>query len=161
MKSEYVTLLTITVSLLSGWGGALISGYFSRKASTDAIDKEHKLEMEKRNETERIELLNLYVAIIKLDYEKNPVDYGFNGEAKFDNNFFHDEIRPRIYDKYYLIHENVIIHFNDIENKNAAIENSDMFGGFDERDITDIAYSYENMVEEIKLIVDKQRATIK
>jgi len=42
----------------------------------------------------------------------------------------------------------VIIYFNQIEN-------SDMFGGFDEKDITDIAYSYENMVEEIKLIVDK------
>src|SRR5690625_2679327 len=148
MKSEYVTLLTITISLLSGWGGALISGHFSRKASTDAIDQEHKLEMEKRKESESIQLLNLYVAIIKLDYEKNPVDYGFNGEAKFDNNLFHDEIRPKIYEKYYLVHENVIIYFNQIEN-------SDMFGGFDEKDITDIAYSYENMVEEIKLIVDK------
>lgn len=160
MKSEYVTLLTITISLLSGWGGALISGYFSRKASTDAIDKEHKLEIEKRKEAERIELLNLYVAIIKLDYEKNPVEYGLNGEARFDNDFFYDEIRPKIYDKYYLIHENVINYFNQIENKNEAIANSDMFGGFDAGDIIDIAHSYENMVKEIKLIVDKQRATI-
>lgn len=160
MKSEYVTLLTVFVSLLSVLGGAFITGYFSRKASIDAIDREHKLSLEKRKESERLELLNLYVSIIKLDYEKNPVEHGFNGEANFDYNFFDDEMRPKIYDKYYLIHENVIIHFNQIENKNAAIANSDAFGGFDESDITDIAYSYENMIEEVKLIVDKQRAII-
>lgn len=159
MKSEYVTLLTIIISLLSGWGGAIISGYFSRKASTDTIELEHKLEIKKRKEKERVELLDLYVTIIKLDYEKNPVDYGYNGEARLDHNLFHEVIRPKIYDKYYLIHDNVIIHFNEIENKNSMIENSDLFGGFDESDITDIAHSYILMIHEIKLIVDKQRAS--
>lgn len=160
MKTEYVTLLTIIVSMLSGWGGALISGYFSRKASTDAIDKEHKLNLEKHKEKEKTELLNMYVDIIKLNYEKNPVDYGFNGEARLDYNIFNDKIRPRIYDKYYLVHENVIVHFNYIEDTNTEIENSDVFGGFDYSDFVDIAFSYENMIEEIKLIVDKQRLTI-
>ncbi len=156
MKPEYVTLLTVTISLLSGLGGAFITGYFSRKTSTDAIDREHNLAIKKRKESERRELLQLYVSIIKLDYEKNPIEYSPNGTRHLDYSFFNDEIRPRIYDKYYLIHENVIVHFNQIENRNAEIN---AVGGYDDIDVMDIAYSYENLIEEIKLIVDSQRAT--
>lgn len=47
------------------------------------------------------------------------------------------------------------MHFNFIENRNAEIN---AIGGFDDIDAVDIAYSYENMIEDIKLIVDKQRA---
>lgn len=159
MKSEYVTLLTVTVSLLSGWGGAFIAGHFSRKASTDAIDKEHQIAVEKRKEEERIELLQLYVSIIRMDFEENPVEYQMNGSMSLDHAFFNKEIRPKIYEKYYLIHENVILHFNQIEHKNSAIVASDAFGGFDDMDVIHIAQSYENMIEEIKLLVNKERMT--
>jgi hypothetical protein len=130
MKTEYVTLLTVAVSLLSGWGGAFIAGYFSRKSSIDAMDKEYQLSLEKRNETERRELLNLYVSIIKSDFERSPITLYPNGLLSLDQRFYDDEIRPKIYEKYYLIHENVIIHFNQIEKRNAEINAND---GYDDR----------------------------
>lgn len=154
MKAEYVTLLTVTISLLSGWGGSLISGYLSRKASTEIIEKEYKLSLQKRRESERRELLQVYVTIIKLDFEKSPITHYPNGALSLDDNYFSEEIRPVMYDKYYLIHEDVILHFNQIENKSAEINAT---GNFGELDAIDIAYSYENMIEEIKLIVDTQR----
>src|SRR5699024_9488759 len=101
MKAEYVTLLTVTISLLSGWGGAFIEGYFSRKASTDVIDKEYKLAIHKRKEKERIALLNLYVSLIRLDYEESPIEYNQDGTSHLDYHFFNNYVRPRIYDKYY------------------------------------------------------------
>lgn len=157
MKPEYVTLLTVTISLLSGWGGAFIAGYFSRKASTDAIDREYKIAVEKRKDAERIELLNLYVSIIKADYEKGIVEYFPNGMMQLSYNDYDKEIRPKIYDKYYLIHEKIIKYFNNIENKNAEI---DAVGGFDNEDMMDIAYNYTKMIDEIKKIVDSNRMTI-
>lgn len=157
MKSEYVTLLTVTISLLSGWGGAIIAGHFSRKASTDAIDREYKIAIEKRKDEERIELLKVYVSIIKVEYEKGIVEYFPNGMMQLSYNDFDKEIRPKIYDKYYLIHESVIRYFNNIENKNAEI---DAVGGFDNEDMMDIAYNYIKMIDEIKKIIDSNRMTI-
>lgn len=157
MKPEYVTLLTVTISLLSGWGGAFIAGYFSRKSSTDAIDREYKIAVEKRKDAERIELLKVYVSIIKVEYEKGIVEYFPNGMMQLSYNDFDKEIRPKIYDKYYLIHESVIWYFNKIENKNAEI---DAVGGFDNEDMMDIAYNYTKMIDEIKKIVDSNRMTI-
>lgn len=157
MKPEYVTLLTVTISLLSGWGGAFIAGYFSRKASTDAIDREYKIAVEKRKDAERIELLNLYVSIIKADYEKGIVEHFPNGMMQLNHNDYDEEIRPKIYDKYYLIHENIIKYFNNIENKNAEI---DAVGRFDNEDMIDLACNYLKMIEEIKKIVDSNRMTL-
>lgn len=155
IKTEYVTLLTVTVSLLSGWGGAFIAGYFSRRANIEVMEKEHQISLEKMKETERINLLQLYVSIIKLDFEKNPITYYPNGAMSLDDNFFKDEIRPLVYDKYHLIHEKVIVYFNNIEKCNAEINNT---GNYDEMDMVDIANTYLNMVTEIKEIVDTQRA---
>lgn len=57
IKAEYVTLLTVTVSLLSGWGGVFIAGYFSRRAIIDVIEKEHQVSLEKMMASERRDLL--------------------------------------------------------------------------------------------------------
>ena len=106
-------------------------------------------------------MLNLYINIIKLDYETNPVIYGQNGEAKFDFDFFENEIRPKIYKNYELIHTEVIKHFNEIEEINSNTEKNasfDLHGNMDIHEVLIyIAYSYDNMLNEIKLIVDTNR----
>lgn len=154
MKSEYVTLLTVIASIVSGWGGAFIAGHFSRKASTDAIEKERDIEEKKNIEIEKRNLLGMYITLIRLDYEENPVSYQNNGAPNLDGDFFHQEVRPRIYTRYYAIHEDIIKEFNYIEERISIINSSN---NYDETDFIDIAYSYENMIEEIKLIVDKER----
>lgn len=160
MRPEYVTLLTVTVSLIGSIGVAFITGYFSRKASTDAIDKEHRINHNKEKEREKRELTKLYISVIKADYENDMVIFHPNGFAELENDIYKETVRDMIYDKYHLIHDTVIKHFNKIEETNQKISNYEMYSDNSDLqlDIHVVADSYILMIEEIKKIVNKQRA---
>lgn len=159
MKSEYVTLLTVVASIFSGWGGAFIAGYFSRKASTDAIDKERRIEKDKEKEKNKRELIKLYLYLIKLDYGKRVVDYNPSGYAEINTQKYNEYIRDAIYKKYHLIHETVIRKFNTIEEFNQKISHDEFYADANEMiiDIDVAASTYLDMIKEIKKVLDKER----
>lgn len=159
MNSEYVTLLTVMVALVSSLSTAFITGYLSRKASTDVIDKEHKIEKKKEKEQERRELITLYISVIKANYESSIVTYHPNGLMEMNEALYKGAVRRLIYGKYHLIHDTVIKHFNNIEEKNQKISDYEMYSDNSEiqLDIYSAADSYVQMVKEIRRIVDKER----
>jgi|SRR5699024_3224374 len=159
MKAEYVTLLTVFASIVSGWGGAFIAGYFSRKASTDAIDKEREIRKDETRKKSEKNLIKLYTYLIKIDYGKEVFSMNSGGFSELDMDIYNNHIRDAIYEKYHLVHESVIKHFNKIEKTNQKLMHDQFYSGSNEMiaDIDAAAEAYRDMIKEIKRILDKER----
>lgn len=155
MKTEIVTLLTVLATVIGTLGGAFITGYFTRRSTLDAIDREWQVGKAKAAEEKTTILLKIYVSAVKFDFEKSIIDYNpYNGNMSFNYSLYTESIRPLIYDGYHLVDSDVIKYFNKIEKTSAEIN---FLGGYDDIDQMEVSHFYTKMLEAIKQKIDLHR----
>jgi|SRR5690625_2456714 len=159
MKTEYVTLLTVVMSTISGLGGAFITGHFSKKSASEAVEKEHSIERNKQRRKEKEELLRMYVKVIKVDYEKVFVHVSPSGMMYLDYKMYNEEIRSEIYNHYHLVHNEVIEYFKEMEFISGKLQRDEQYADRNEIAIDEnhLASLYIDMVAKIEEILDKER----
>lgn len=149
-------------SIISGWGGAFIAGYYSRRAAIDALDKERSIGKEEKQKKKKRELIDLYIHIIKIDYGNQLAEYSQSGFAILNFETYNEHIRNQIYKKYHLVHETVIKEFNKIEKINQKLRYNEFYADQSEMlmDEDKVVTHYNNMIKEIKKLLDNERVSV-
>ncbi|MFD1018288.1 hypothetical protein [Thalassobacillus hwangdonensis] len=112
-------LLTDFIPVIAALGGAMVGGYFSRKSQNDAIQLQIERDKEIAKKQEMNELMSIYNDILRINGEKIMVAHVGGGHTELDIKLYEQAIRPLVYEKFHLIHENVAKIVEKIDRKLA------------------------------------------
>ncbi|WAA10833.1 hypothetical protein [Fervidibacillus albus] len=100
-------LINAILPAISAIVGALIGGYFTRKAQHDLLDIEIAKEENKEKRRRETEVLTLYNKILKIDGEEMLVVHLAGPGNEFEIDIFVKKIRPLIYEKFHIVHKDI------------------------------------------------------
>ncbi|MBH0166270.1 hypothetical protein IHV12_15210 [Fictibacillus sp. 7GRE50] len=117
MKDMLLELIKVIFPASVGLIGAFLGIYFTRKTQNDLFDKEIKKEEQKEKRLEVIDALDIYSRVLKLDGENTLVTNGGGGFYEFDITLYLKEVRPILYEKFYLLHEDIAEYIIDLDER--------------------------------------------
>jgi hypothetical protein len=111
-----LTLLNALLPVLSGIGGAFIGGYFTRKSQHDLLSREIAREDSRERRKELRETLDIYSKVLEIDGEILFTVHIGGSFTEFEINKYQEKIRPVLYEKFYLIHNDVAKILSSMDN---------------------------------------------
>jgi hypothetical protein len=104
---KVLTVLNALLPVLSGIGGAFIGGYFTRKSQHDLLSREIAREDTREMRKELRETLDIYSKVLEIDGEILFTVLIGGSHTEFEIDKYQEKIRPVLYGKFYLIHNDV------------------------------------------------------
>lgn len=135
--------------------GAFLGYIFTRKTQNDSFDKQLAWEQEKREIDKLEELTMIYNRILKVDGEKEVIDYNRGNKIELQTEIYIGEIRPILFEKFHLLHSDVASIVKEIDEvlvKWSVLEEE----GYD-GESEYIAGRYLDMINKINSYVDLLR----
>ncbi|PGS28388.1 hypothetical protein COC59_05175 [Bacillus cereus] len=142
MKEFIPNIITGVCTLAGALGGVLWTQRGNRKLLELQIKRDEM--KEKRNELK--ETLEVYNQVLKINGENAVIDYDNNGFSKLDLNVYQQKIRPILYEKYHLLHDEVAKMVTDMD----SIIGHMYFGGEDRTEHMNLSDKYNKLIENIK-----------
>ncbi|MCC2381167.1 hypothetical protein LKM00_27630 [Bacillus wiedmannii] len=132
-------LLTVVSTLTAVW----LTQRGNRKTLKQQIIRDEK--KEKRDELR--ETLGVYDKILKIHGENAVVIDVANKLEEFDYKVYQKEVRPILYEKYHLLHDEVAMIVNLID---EDIKRCTFFGEFEDRDHVGLCNYYNDLIRKIR-----------
>lgn len=136
--------------------GVLVGGLVTYITQNSAINKKNMQEKEKEILAKKIELLEVYNIILKLDGENQMQEHVGGSLIEFNIIVFKDKMRPVLYSKYHLLHNDIA----DILRRMDSILTLGMFMNeyqIEHHDqLTDL---YNNLLNNIEQHINRYRVT--
>lgn len=141
--NDIFNFLTILITAVSGIGGAFIGAYFTRKSQLDLLIREENKE---KRQVQK-EALEIYNRVLKVDGE-SIVTIPVGGPiVEFDLKIYQDEIRPILFEKYHLIHDDVAKIVSEID---AIVQQCNFNEEITKEDHDDLCHKYYSLIDNIK-----------
>jgi hypothetical protein len=158
LDKELINFLNVTLPVITGLGGAFIAGYFTRKGQKEVLRIEIQRERIKEKQRETIETLEIYSRILRIDGEKLLITFGGGGAVEFDIEGYQQNIRPIIYEKFYLIEQGIADQVRSLDNN---IEKCNFQEEASDEDHKEFANLYWSIINKVEMELLEYRAAIK
>ncbi|MED1299824.1 hypothetical protein P4U65_04545 [Bacillus pacificus] len=135
--------LTVVSTLAAVW----LTQKGNRKTQTNLLEQQIIRDEIKERRNEQKETLEVYNKILKVDGE-NTVVIDEDGKLReFDFNIYQKEVRPILYEKYHLLHDEVakIVACIDLDIKRCKL-----FGEIEESDHYGLCKDYDDLIKNIR-----------
>lgn len=152
LMSENFSALLATFSSLAG---VLLGSIFTWRTQKNYFDKQIEWDQKKREIDKLEELTMVYNRLLKVDGEKEVIDYNQGRELEFKTVIYVKEIRPILFEKFHLLHSeiaDIAKEIDDVLVKWTVIEEEGYEG-----ESEDIARLYLEMIDKINTCIDMQR----
>ncbi|WP_017470611.1 hypothetical protein [Amphibacillus jilinensis] len=130
-----------------------IGGYISRKSQVDLFEKEWEKEKQAKIDKDVNEILKIYTEIIRLDGELALIEHHGN-LREFNLNTYLEEMRPKLFNNYHLIHSDVASLIRSIDRK---VEECDYYEEIDENNHEFLVDDYLKILTSIESHIEAHR----
>lgn len=139
----FASIVTGTITLIA----VLLTQRGNKKVQKDLLELQMKRDEMKERRNEIKETLEVYNKILKVDGENTLVIEEEGKIEEFDLNVYQNEVRPILFEKYHLLHDEVakIVAYIDLDIKRCRL-----FGEVEESDHYGLCKDYNNLIRNIR-----------
>ncbi|PFF63976.1 hypothetical protein [Bacillus cereus] len=143
MKEFIPNIITGVCTLIGALGGV----YWTQKGNKDSLKQQIIRDEMKEKRNELKEALEIYNRILKVSRERSVIIDNGGLPEEFNFNVYQKEVRPILYEKYHLLHDEVAKIVTDID----SIIGYMYFGGGDDRtEHMNLGNKYNKLIENIE-----------
>ncbi|MGD6835484.1 hypothetical protein ACQCVL_02670 [Bacillus thuringiensis] len=156
---EFIQAIGPVLTVISTLAAVWLTQRGNRKTQKNLLEQQIIRDEIKERRNELKETLEVYNKILKVDGE-NAVVIDEDGKLKeFDFNIYQKEVRPILYEKYHLLHDEVAKIVTCIDHD---IKRCQFFGEVEDRDHYGFCKDYDDLIKNIrKNIYDFRKEGIK
>ncbi|HHK5542652.1 hypothetical protein JDS67_12710 [Bacillus cereus] len=152
MKEFIPNIITGVCTLIGALGGV----YGTQRGNKKVLKQQIMRDEKKENRKELIETLEAYNKILKADGENVVVDEKTNAFGEFNLSVYQKEIRPILYEKYHLLHDEVAWK---VANMDEVIKVVNLMEEFERIDHVSLCADYKSIISIIKKKIYEFRKT--
>ncbi|MGG3042604.1 hypothetical protein ABEO76_05260 [Bacillus anthracis] len=138
----FASIATGIVTLIAVW----LTQKGNKKVQKDLLELQIKRDEMKEKRNELKETLEVYNQVLKINGENAVIDYDNNGFSKLDLKVYQQKIRPILYEKYHLLHDEVAKIVADMD----SIIGHMYFGGEGHTEHMNLSDKYNKLIESIE-----------
>lgn len=144
---EYMPLFASITTATATLGAVYLTQIWNRKTQKDLLKQQIIRDEIKEKRNELKETLEVYDKVLRVDGE-NTVVIDIDGRLEeFDFNVYQKEVRPILYEKYHLLHDEVAKLVTYIDHD---IKRCKFFGEFEDSDHYGLSQDYNNLIKNIR-----------
>ncbi|MCU5028572.1 hypothetical protein BK720_20020 [Bacillus thuringiensis serovar brasilensis] len=141
----FASIVTGTITLIA----VLLTQRGNKKVQKDLLELQIKREEMKEKRNDLKETLEIYNRILKINGESTVIIERGSGGApdEFDFKVYQNEVRPILYEKYHLLHDEVAMQVNGID---GIIRKCQFFEEVERIDHVECCEKYSRIIRTIK-----------
>lgn len=140
---EFMPLFASITTAVATLGAVYLTQLWSRKTQKDLLEQQVIRDEKKEKRDELKETLEVYNKILKIHGENSVVIDVADRLAEFDFNVYQKEIRPILYEKYHLLHEEVA---ERVALMDQVIKNCNFFKEVEREDHIELCGNYNRLI---------------
>ncbi|TXR98731.1 hypothetical protein DN390_16430 [Bacillus sp. SH7-1] len=138
----FASIVTGIITLIA----VLLTQRGNKKVQKDLLELQITRDERKEQRNELKETLEVYNQVLKINGENAVIDYDNNGFSKLDLKVYQQKIRPILYEKYHLLHDEVAKIVTDMD----SIIGHMYFGGEGRTEHMNLSDKYNKLIENIE-----------
>ncbi|MFV5912483.1 hypothetical protein [Bacillus cereus] len=139
----FASIVTGTITLIA----VLLTQKGNKKVQKDLLEIQMERDEMKERRKELIETLEVYNKILKVDGENTVVIDEEGKLREFDFNIYQKEVRPILYERYHLLHDEVAMIVMLID---EDIKRCKLFGEIEDSDNYGLCKGYDDLIKNIR-----------
>ncbi|PED28165.1 hypothetical protein CON34_02490 [Bacillus thuringiensis] len=139
----FASIVTGTITLIA----VLLTQKGNKKVQKDLLEIQMERDEMKERRKELIETLEVYNRILKVNGESNVIIDNGGAPEEFNFNVYQKEVRPILYEKYHLLHDEVAKIVTDMDSVIGYIYFS---GGDNRTEHMNLSNKYNKLIENIE-----------
>ncbi|MEM5633387.1 hypothetical protein COJ11_14690 [Bacillus cereus] len=140
---EFMPLFASITTAVATLGAVYLTQLWSRKTQKDLLEQQVIRDEKKEKRDELKETLEVYNKILKIHGENSVVIDVADRLAEFDFNVYQKEVRPILYEKYHLLHEEVA---ERVALMDQVIKNCNFFKEVEREDHIELCGNYNRLI---------------
>lgn len=144
---EYMPLFASITTATATLGAVYLTQIWNRKTQKDLLKQQIIRDEIKEKRNELKETLEVYNQVLKMDGENTLIIPVGGPIFEFDLNIYQKEIRPILYEKYHLLHDEIARNVSEID---LAIKKCTYYEEVERDDHEYFCRKYSNLIRDIK-----------
>ncbi|EOO66481.1 phage protein [Bacillus cereus VD196] len=140
---EFMPLFASITTAVATLGAVYLTQLWSRKTQKDLSEQQVIRDEKKEKRNELIETLEIYNKILKIHGENSVVIDVADKPEEFDFNVYQKEVRPILYEKYHLLHEEIA---ERVALMDQIIKSCNFFQEVEREDHTELCSNYNRLI---------------
>lgn len=140
---DFIPLFSSITTAVATLGAVYLTQLWSRKTQKDLSEQQVIRDEKKEKRNELKETLEIYNKILKIHGENSVVIDVADKPEEFDFNVYQKEVRPILYEKYHLLHEEIA---ERVALMDQVIKSCNFFREVEREDHTELCINYNRLI---------------